>query len=207
MCKCQSNVIENLNSNNNSTFKRILQIPVLYMGAHHWSPISLVPHLIGSPSHWSPISLVPHLIDPPISTHAPLISLVPHLIGPLLISAPIHKSPTTLFELIGPPSHWSPFSLVHPFSANPNGPPSHWSPISLVPHLIGPPISTHAPPIPMVPHLIGPPSHWSLLTGWSPQFISPRRIVWTLWPHSHWSPLETLSTLFSLVPHLIGPTM
>ena len=23
-------------------------------GAHHWSPISLVPHLIGPPSHWSP---------------------------------------------------------------------------------------------------------------------------------------------------------
>ena len=72
---------------------------------------SLVPHLIGSPSHWSPISLVPHLIDPPISTHAPLISLVPHLIGlpdslvPHLIGPPIHKSPTTLFELIGPPSH------------------------------------------------------------------------------------------------------
>ena len=141
---------------------------VLRVGAHHWSPISLVPHLIGSPSHWSPISLVPHLIGPPISTHAPLISLVPHLIGPLLIGAPIHKSPTTLFELIGPPSNWSPFSSVHPFSANPNGPPSHWSPISLVPHLIGPPISTHAPPIPMVPHLIGPPSHWYLLTGWSP---------------------------------------
>ena len=55
-------------------------------------------------------------------------------------------SPTALFELIDPPSHWSPFSLVHPFSANPNGPPSHWSPISLVPQcnpgytvLIGPP--------------------------------------------------------------------
>ena len=65
----------------------------------HWSPISLVPHLIGSPSHWSPISLIPHLIDPPISTHAPLISLVPHLIGP----------PDSLVpHLIGPPSHWSP---------------------------------------------------------------------------------------------------
>ena len=150
-----------------------------WTGAHHWSPISLVPHLIGSPSHWSPISLVPHLIDPPISTHTPFISLVPHLIGPpdslvphligpLRIGPPIHKSPTTLFELIGPPSHWAPFSLVHPFSANPNGPLSHRSPISLVPHLIGPPISTHAPPIPLLPHLIGPPSHWSLLTGWSP---------------------------------------
>ena len=79
---------------------------VIELGAHHWSPISLVPHLIGSPSHWSPISLVPHLIDPPISTHAPLISLVPHLIGP----------PDSLVpHLIGPPSHWSP---------------SHWCPNS-----------------------------------------------------------------------------
>ena len=76
------------------------------MGAHHWSPISLVPHLISPPSHWSPISLVPHLIGPPISTQAPPISLVPHLIGP----------PDSLVpHLIGPPSHWSP---------------SHWSPNS-----------------------------------------------------------------------------
>ena len=84
-------------------------------GAHHWSPISLVPHLISSPSHWSPISLVPHLIDPPISTHAPLISLVPHLIGP-------------------PPTHWSPISLVPQFIS----PPLHYL-NSLVPLLIGPP--------------------------------------------------------------------
>ena len=178
----------------------------------HWSPISLVPHLIGPPPHWSPISLIPQLAPmhhsfhwSPISlvppTHWSPISLVPHLIGPLLIGPPIHKSPTTLFALIGPPSHWSPFSLVHPFSANPNGPTSHWSPISLVPHLIGPPISTHAPPIPLVPIPLVP-SHRLVL-----QFISPRRIVWTLWPHYHWSPLVTLSTLFSLVPHLIGPTM
>ena len=170
----------------------------------HVGCTSLVPHLIGppshwfpiSPSHWSPISLIPQLAPmhhsfhwSPISlvppTHWSPISLVPHLIGPLLIDPPIHKSGTTLFELNGPPSHWSPFSLVHPFSANSNGPPSHWSPISLVPHLIGPPISTHAPSIPLVPHLIGPPSHWSLLTRLVPQFLSPRRIVWTLWPHSH----------------------
>ena len=81
-------------------------VPHLIGSPSHWSPISLVPHLIGSPSHWSPISLVPHLIDPPISTHAPLISLVPHLIGP----------PDSLVpHLIGPPSHWSP---------------SHWCPNS-----------------------------------------------------------------------------
>ena len=170
----------------------------------HVGCTSLVPHLIGppshwfpiSPSHWSPISLIPQLAPmhhsfhwSPISlvppNHWSPISLVPHLIGPLLIGPPIHKSGTTLFEFNGPPSHWSPFSLVHPFSANSNGPPSHWSPISLVPHLIGPPISTHAPSIPLVPHLIGPPSHWSLLTRLVPQFLSPRRIVWTLWPHSH----------------------
>ena len=87
-----------------------------FYGCTSLIPISLVPHLIGSPSHWSPISLVPHLINPPISTHASLISLVPHLIGPpdslvphligpLLIGPPIQKSPTTLFELIGPPVH------------------------------------------------------------------------------------------------------
>ena len=110
--------------------------------------------------------------------------------------------------LTGPPSHWSPFSFVTPSSANPNGPPSHWFPISLVPqlispHLIGPPISTHASPIPLVPHLIGPPdslvphlngppSHWTLLTGWVPtalfELIGPP------------SPNITLSAL-----HLIGP--
>ena len=32
------------------------------VGAHHWFPISLAPHLIGSPSH----PLVPHLIGPPV---------------------------------------------------------------------------------------------------------------------------------------------
>ena len=53
------------------------------------------------------------------SAHWSPLSLVPHLIGPLLIGPPTHWSPNTLMELIGPPSHWSP--------------------ISLVPHLIGPP--------------------------------------------------------------------
>ena len=106
-------------------FAGLFNNKLVYRGAHHWSPISLVPHLIGSPSHWSPISLVPHLIDPPISTHAPLISLVPHLIGPP--------------RLIGPPSHWSPISLV-PFSLVPQfiSPPLHYL-NSLVPLLIGPP--------------------------------------------------------------------
>ena len=178
-------------------------------------------HIIGPPSHWSPISLVPHLIGPP--SHWFPISLVPHLIGPLLIDPPIHKSPTTLFELIGPPTHWSPFSLVHPFSVNPNGPPSQWSPISLVPHLIGPPISTHAPPIPLDPHLIGPgphpigpfspvgpPIHKSpphCLNSMAPfSLIPPCNPFYPvlIGPPSHWSPNATLITQFSLVPHFIG---
>ena len=48
----------------------------------------------------------------PGSAHWSPISLVPHLIGPLLIGPPTHWSPNTLLELIGPPSHWSPISLV-----------------------------------------------------------------------------------------------
>ena len=192
-------------------------------------------HIIGPPSHWSPISLVPHLIDPPISTHAPLISLVPHLIGPpthwspislvphligpLLIGAPIHKSPTTLFELIGLPSHWSPFSLVHPFSANPNGPPSHWSPISLVPQLA----PTHRPfqwsPISLVPHPIGPfspagpPIHKSpphCLNSMAPfSLVPPYNPFYPvlIGPPSHRSHNVTLVIQFSLVPHLISPPM
>ena len=68
--------------------------------------------------------------------------------------------------IIGPPSHWSPFSLVTPSSANPNGPPSHWSPISLVPHLIGPP--THQSPISLVPQ-IAPMHHqgWGQFRNWN----------------------------------------
>ena len=144
-------------------------------------------HQVGS-AHWSPISLVPHLI------------------GPLLIGPPTHWSPNTLLELIGPPSHWSP--------------------ISLVPHLIGPPFhsSPHHRPIPMVPHLIGPPSHWfpislvpqliSLPSHWSPNWHpcithsigppshwSPRLIG----PPSHWSPNSLV--LFSLVPQFISPQL
>ena len=176
----------------------IPMVPHLIGPPSHWFPISLVPHLIGSPSHWSPNSSVPHLIGPPISTHASPIPLVPHLIGPpdslvphligplLIIGPPIHKSPTT---------YWSPFSLIHPISANPNGPHltgplSHWSPNwhPRTTHSIGPPSHCPPPPISLVPQrypfcpvLIGPPSHWY--------------------------PIVTLSTLFSLVPHLIGPPL
>ena len=157
--------------------------------------------------------------------------MVPHLIGSILICPPIHKSKTTLFELIGPPFHWSPFSLIHPISANPNGPPSHWSPISLVPQLA----PTPPPPTPLVPHIIGPfspagaPIHKSPpnrlnslvlhLIGprmlpflpcsyWSPISLEPHCNPFypvLIGPPSHWSPNITLSTLFSLIPHLIGP--
>ena len=61
----------------------------------HWSPISLVPHLISTPTHQSPISLVPQLAPIYHPFHWPPISLVPRLIGP-----PSHWSP----------SHWSPNS-------------------------------------------------------------------------------------------------
>ena len=79
--------------------------------------------------------------------------------------------------LTGPPSHWSPISLV-PFSLFPQligppihywsslvphliGPPYHWSPISLVPLFISHPIigQSQWSPMSLVPHLIGPPSH------------------------------------------------
>ena len=131
-------------------------------------------HIIGPPSHWSPIPLVPHLIGPPDSLVLHFIG--PHLIGPLLIGPPINKSPTTLFELIGSPSNWSPFSLVHPFSANPNGPhltgpPSHWSPISLIPQ-----------PNPFYPVLIGPPSHYHNSRLWSPQSC-PRQVTGLFFIH------------------------
>ena len=142
---------------------------------------------VGS-AHWSPISLVPHLI------------------GPLLIGPPTHWSPNTLLELIGPPSHWSP--------------------ISLVPHLIGPPFhsSPHHRPIPMVPHLIGPPSHWfpislvpqliSLPSHWSPNWHP--CITHSIGPPSHWSPrligppfYWSANSLvpFSLVPQFISPQL
>ena len=91
-----------------------------------------------------------------------------HIIGP-----PSHWSPISLVpHLIGPPSHWSPISLIpqlapmhHSFHWSPISlvPQTHWSPISLVPHLIGPLLI--GPPIHKSPttlfELIGPPSHWS----------------------------------------------
>ena len=101
--------------------------------------------------------------------------------------------------LTGPPSHWSPISLV---------------PFSLVPQLIGPPIHYWSS---LVPHLIGPPYHWSPISlvplfishpiigqsQWSPISLVPHLIG----PPSHWSPDVTLAIQFSLVPHLIGPPM
>ena len=197
--------------------------PPFHLSPHH-RPIPMVPHLIGPPSHWSPNSSVPHLIGPPISTHAspiPLVShligppdsLVPHLIGPLLIGPPIHKSPTT---------YWSPFSLIHPISADPNGPPSHWSPISLVPQLALRTTHSIAPPVippslrlstlfSLVPHLIGPPmrpwlhsSHWSLISL-VPQSNPVYPVL--IGSPSHWSPNVILVIQLSLVPHLIGPPL
>ena len=122
-----------------------------------------------------------------------------HIIGP-----PSHWSPISLVpHLIGPPSHWFPISLVpqlaprhHPFHWSPISlvPPTHWSPISLVPHLIGPLLI--GPPIHKSPttlfELIGPPSHWSPFSLVHAFSANPNG------PPSHWPPI-------SLVPHLIGP--
>ena len=110
--------------------------------------------------------------------------------------------------LHGPPSHWSPISLV-PFSLVPQligppihywsslvphliGPPYHWSPISLVPLFIRHPIigQSQWSPISLVPHLIGSPSHWSPNSSVS-HLIGP--------------PIGTHASLIPLVPHLIGP--
>ena len=52
--------------------------------------------------------------------------------------------------LTGPPSHWSPISMVPHL----NGPPSHWSHISLVPQCDPDYQCDYTV-------LIGPPSHWS----------------------------------------------
>ena len=130
------------------------------IGQSQWSPISLVPHLIGSPSHWSPNSSVPHLIGPLISTHESPIPSVPHLIGP----------PDSLVpHLNGPPSHWSP---PHWYPKWPWLYSSHWSPISLVPQ------SNNGYSV-----LIGPPSHWSLsltlstLFSLAPHVIGPPSVT------------------------------
>ena len=126
--------------------------------------------------------------------------------------------------LTGPPSHWSPISLV-PFSLVPQligppihywsslvphliGPPYHWSPISLVPLFISHPIigKSQWSPISLVPHLIGSPSHWS------PNSSVPISLVPQLAPMHHpfhWSPISLVPPThwspISMVPHLIGP--
>ena len=177
---------------------------MISLGAHHWSPISLVPRLIGPPSHWSPIPLVPQLAPMHHPFHWSPISLVPRLIGP-----PSHRSHISLVPqcdpdytvLIGPPSHWSPnVTLVIEFS--------------LVPHLIE---SRNGPPA-TGPHLFGSilPYDMScaliLLTGlyrWD-SFINPSSMgpifgVWigpTLgapkWTIRHWAAALVLK-LFSLI--------
>ena len=93
---------------------------------------------------------------------------------PLLrIGPPTLSSPNMSFELVGPPSHRSPVSLVpqfispifisHPIISQSQrsphliGPPSHWFLIQLVPHLTRFPIN-HPPPIPLARLRIGPPS-------------------------------------------------
>ena len=210
-----------------SFFLVLLSFDSRTLGSAHWSPISLVPHLIrplliSPPTHWSPNTLL-ELIVPP--SHWSPISLVPQLIGPPFHSSPHHRQIPMVPHLIGPPSHWFPISLV---------------PQLISPHLIGPPISTHASPIPLVPHLIGPPdslvphlngppSHWTLLTGWVPtalfELISPPSPNVTLsalhligppilhfLPCYHWSSISLVPNVilliqFSLVPDLIGPPM
>ena len=135
----------------------------------------------------------------------PPFSLVPHLIGPLFIGPPTHCTPQHFIvthwypislvpSLTGPPSHWSPFSLVTPSSANPNGP-----------HLIGPP--SH-----WFPRLTGPPSHWPPISlvpfSLVPKFISPplhclnALVILITGNHFHWS---THFGLNPSVPHPTGP--
>ena len=170
----------------------IISYPWINVIGLHW-PIFFIaaslalrqPYVCPGSAHWSPISMVPHLI------------------GPLLIGPPTHWSPNTLLELIGPQSHWSPISLVPHFIGPPFQSSPHHRPIPMVPHLIGPP--SHRFPISLVPQLAhrNHPFHWSPIslvppTYWSPislvpQFISPNYIIWT-----HWSP-------FSLVPLFINP--
>ena len=91
-------------------------------------------------------------------------------------------------HIIGPPSHWSPISLVPHLI----GPPSHWSPISLIPQLAPMHHSFHWSPISLVP-----PTHWSPISL-VPHLIGPLLIG----PLIHKSPLHYLN---SLVPLLIGP--
>ena len=122
------------------------------------------------------------------------------------ISSPTIHSSFIGDPLTGPPSHWSPISLV---------------PFSLVPQLIGPPIRYWSS---LVPHLIDPPYHWSPISL-APLFIRHAIIGQSQWspislvPHligspSHWSPNSSVPHLIAisthaspvpLVPHLIGP--
>ena len=118
-------------------------------------------------------------------------SLVPHLIGP-----PSHWSPNSLVPqyIIG--AHWYPISLVLHITC----PPSHWSPFSLVTPSSANPNDppTHWFPTSLVPHLIGPPTHQS-----------PISLVPQLAPMHHpfhWSSISLVPP-DSLVPHLIGPLL
>ena len=117
-------------------------------------------------------------------------------------------------HLTGPPSHWSPISLVPQLA--PTHRPFQWSPISLVPHPIGPfspagpqihkspphclnsmaPFSLVPPCNPFYPVLIGPPSHRSHNVTLVIQF--------SLVPHLISPPNVILVIQFSLFPHLIG---
>ena len=176
--------------------------PSVCMGSAHWSPISLVPHLIGPlligpPTHWSPNTLL-ELIGPP--SHWSPISLVPHLIGPPFHSSPHHRPIPMVPHLIGPPSHWFPISLVPQLISLP----SHWSPNwhPCITHSIGPP--SH-----WSPRLIGPPSHWSLnsLVPFSlvPQFRPIPMVPISLVPYPIGPPIGTHTPPIPLVPNLIGP--
>ena len=86
----------------------------------------------------------------------------------------------------GPPSHWSPISLV---------------PFSLVPQLIGPQyiIGAHWSPISLVPHITGPPSHWSPFSFVTPSSANPNG------PPSHWSPISLVPQSSPDYAVLIGP--
>ena len=106
--------------------------------------------------------------------------------------------------IIGPSSHWVPFSLV-PISLVPQlAPvhhPFHWFPISLpspkpysfVPHPIGPPSHCHPP------H----PTHWSLIPLVPISLPSPT--PYSFVPHPIGPPSHCHPTPYSLVPHPIGP--
>ena len=95
--------------------------------------------------------------------------------------------------LTGPPSHWSPLSLV---------------PFSLVPQLIGPPIHYWSS---LVPHLIGPPYHWS------PIPLAPLFISHPIIGQSQWSPISSVPHLIGPIsgpkglvlstPQILDPSM